>query len=134
MSDSPPRFDENPPPGKYGKMTVLPHAGPGHLTPEEMALPLTDPVRRVRSHFLADTTIPGNFTPEELNCPLVDTGCRIITPSSAEPPPPAEADIGPIAKELGELFDRTPPAERGRLAQRLQGLLVRMSAGEREVA
>ena len=130
MSEPAPRFDEDPPPGKYGRMTVLPHAGPGNLTPEEMAWPLTDPVRRVNSHLLADTMTPGNLTAEELSWPVVDTGSEVITPSDSPEPPAAgvESSVRLFTKELGDLLNRTPLHERDTLLQRLRGVLSDLSA------
>lgn len=94
MSDSQPRFGENPPPGKHGRMTVLPDAGPGNAPPEELTWPTIIPARRIRCHFLADTTIPGNLTPEEMALPVVDTGSEVITPRPA-PAPVAEPSNEP---------------------------------------
>jgi len=128
MSDSTPKFGENPPPGKYGRMTLLPHAGPGNLATGEPTRPVVTPVQRVRSHFLADATIPGNVAPVELARPVADTGSEILSPPADPLPPEAEPQIGHIARVVGELLDRTPPAERAQLLRRLQGLLARLSA------
>lgn len=129
MSEPTPRFDEDPPAGRYGRVTVLPHAGRGNATPEELLWPLVSPGLRVRSTFLDQPTMRGNATPDELTWPVVDTECEMIAPSSTGAlSPVAESEIGHIATEVGDLLNRTPPTERALLLQRLHGLIARFSA------
>ena len=123
MKNEEPRPDDQlPPPGKYGRMTILPPAERGNPKAEELTWPVVSPGRRTRGTFFAEP-VRGNPTAEELTWPVVETGNTVIFGAGVAPPT-SESPIHPVEHELVELLQKLTAAERAPVLRRLQQLLL----------
>ena len=117
-----PPFDEDPAPGEYGAMTVLPLAEPNELSPEELGWRVVAPRPSGRSTFLDGPPDRGNATAEELTWRVVSVGGVVAPPRRAASP--VEADLHRVERELSELLTRLPPSDRELALDRLGQLLL----------
>jgi len=107
------------PPGRYGNVMVLPMAGPGNATAEELTWPVVAARSDVRGTVITDPPVLGNATAEERTWPVVATGSRVISC-----PAPVEGDLCRVERELSELLTRLPPSDRELVLDRLGQLLL----------
>ena len=70
------------PPGRYGNVIVLPMAGPGNATAEELTWPVAAARSDVRGIVVIDPPVLGNATAEELTWPVASVGGVVAPPRS----------------------------------------------------
>jgi len=104
------------PPGRYGNVLVLPTAGAGNATAEELAWPVVAARSNVRGVVLTDPPVLGNATAEELMWPVATVGAVVA-------PPSVESRIATTAKELAELIARVPRPQRDAILLEVNRLL-----------
>jgi hypothetical protein len=76
-------FEKELPPGRYGKVLVLPPTGPGNPTDEEQTWPVVDAKPSRNIIFFDGPPEVGNATDEELTWPILDESS--VKPFEAPP-------------------------------------------------